>query len=457
MTNEAEQTGPADLPAEAAAVGACMLDGAVAVPLASAILRASDFTDVRLAVMFSGLCGLSRDGLAVDMIGLRNRMQADGTWAKLGDDPLGWFERVSSTVPSAANVEYYAHIVADAARARAVAQATSIATARLMDGRTWRSPSAVDDAVASITQASVRDGEPRASLAEDLAAVMDEMGIHGVEIPTGIERVDKAYGGLHAGELVILAALTSHGKSSLCLQVASTVADQRPVLFVSCEMSRKEMLWRLLAQTTGHPLDDLRRGTAYQFNPKQIDAARDRILTTPLEMLSGSKVRPLDVRAAAMRLKREFGDLGLIVVDYIQRMRGDRRSYSTRQAEIEDVSDALKDAAMESGCAVIAAAQFNRGANEGGGRPRMHQLRDSGRLEQDADAVWILHWDDAVAKRLPQAELLPAELHIDKARNGIAGVYAALKFERPTTTFWEDLDDHTTERVGRRRSVDGVS
>ena len=435
---------PLDRSAEAALVGSCILD-ATCIPIVAGMVQPPDFTDLRLGLMYASILPLSEQGGAIDIPRLRNRMQADGTWGHMGDDGTEFCIQILESLPSAANAEHYARIVANAARARRVASACEAGLAKLMDGRTWRKPENLDTIASDVDKAATSNTLDDGALEADLETIVGQMGKLEMEIPTGIERYDRKYGGLHAGEYIVLAALTSRGKSSLAGHIAYTVAESRPVLYVTCEMPRRQLLWRMLSQQTGVPIRDMQAGKGYEFNRQRIDDVRAKLATMPLRIVGGVAT-PANIRSAAMGIRRRQGDLALVVVDYLQLLHGDGRYKGSREAEVSDISGRLRALALEVPCAVLALAQFNRQGNEGG-RPYMHQIRETGRIEQDADTVWVLHWDWPKTPR-GAGVAIDADLHVDKARSGEAGAKNALQFVRDCTRFFEVTDNHSTRALG---------
>lgn len=442
---------PIDRVAEAACVGSCMLEGS-RIPLVAAVLPPDAFADPACRLVWEALQALSEAGIPVDMIATRNRMQQTGTWAQVGEDhgrALDSLIRLAESVPSAANAEFYGRQVADAARARAVWGELQAGIDLLeIDGQ-WRDPAKVDAVLAAVERA----GSYRASDLETLAEVLDPMlesGISTDAAPSGIDWIDSRHGGLVAGSYVVLAALTSGGKTSLALQIAAIVAGVRPVLIVSCEMTKRSVALRMLSQASAIPVQEL-RGRGLEYNRPRVEACVDKLRKLKLHIVGGGGLTPTAIRGAALRVKRRRGDLALVVVDYLQLLHGDGR-YQGREAEVSDMSGRLKALAVEQNCCVLALAQFNREASQTGAmkRPRMHQLRESGRLEQDADSVWILHWE-----RPPDFpdRMHAAALYVDKAREGPTGM-VPLQWLPNVTTFSQVVSGQTLP-IGVKERADG--
>jgi replicative DNA helicase len=251
-------------------------------------------------------------------------------------------------------------------------------------------------------------------------------------LPTGFPRLDRMLNGLRPGQLVILAARPSMGKSAFALNIAANIAlrHARPVGIFTLEMSKQELLNRLIATEAKTPLERLlgREGPSRE----QLDAihqAAARIDAAPLYIDEASTLTALEMRARARRLRSRCPDLGLIVVDYLQLMTSGSRS-DNRQQEVSEISRSLKVLAGELKIPVIALSQLSRESEKRRGTkdrlPRLSDLRDSGAIEQDADVVIFIHRERAPETREIQAHRgLPepeeAIVRIGKHRNGPVG------------------------------------
>ena len=253
-----------------------------------------------------------------------------------------------------------------------------------------------------------------------------------VGLRTGFPKLDRATRGLQPGQLMVVGARPGRGKSSLALNIARAVtlgAEPAPVLFVSLEMPPRDLLARLVADLAGVPM-----GAAHSpVREKEIARALDLVRAAPLHFHCGGRsLRDIagSIRAAAVR-----HGIRLAAVDYLQLVEPDKRT-DNRANDLATVSGALKATAMESGVPVLALAQLNREAE--GAEPSLRHLRESGAIEQDADAVLLLHR----MKDDEEADVLPYSAILAKNRNGPTGRFP-LQFRRTLCRFEQPYDDRT--------------
>jgi len=241
-------------------------------------------------------------------------------------------------------------------------------------------------------------------------------------IPTGFFDLDRMTSGLHDSDLIIIAARPSMGKTAFALSIAHNVAvrEGKSVAFFSLEMSKEQIVTRLISQDSQIPLHNIRTG---YLRPHEIDAfleSADRIKEAPLYIDDTPGISILEMRAKARRLKSEKG-LDLIVVDYLQLMRGIRKTES-RQQEVSEISRSLKALAKELNIPVIALSQLSRQVeHRADKRPQLSDLRESGSIEQDADVVMFIHRPEVYKKNPDPEEQGMAEIIIAKQRNGPTG------------------------------------
>jgi len=241
-------------------------------------------------------------------------------------------------------------------------------------------------------------------------------------IPTGFYELDRMTSGLHESDLVIIAARPSMGKTAFALSIAYNVAvkEGRSVAFFSLEMSKEQIVTRLISQDSQIPLHNIRTG---YLRPHEIDAfleSADRIKEAPLYIDDTPGISILEMRAKARRLKAEKG-LDLVVVDYLQLMRGIKRTES-RQQEVSEISRSLKALAKELNVPVIALSQLSRQVeHRADKRPQLSDLRESGSIEQDADVVMFIHRPEVYKKNPDPEEQGIAEIIVAKQRNGPTG------------------------------------
>jgi replicative DNA helicase len=238
--------------------------------------------------------------------------------------------------------------------------------------------------------------------------------------PTGFTKFDELTTGLHAGDLMIVAGRPGMGKTSFAMNIAEHVSIERrlPTAVFSMEMPAEQLAFRVLSSFGRIDAQDLRKGDLDDHGMSRLISAEGLLREAPLYIDETGALTPMDLRARARRIKQRYG-LGLIVVDYIQLMQGNRNSDS-RVNEISEISRSLKALAKELSVPVVALSQLSR-AVEGrdNKRPRMSDLRESGGIEQDADVIVFVYRDEYYNKESPDRGT--AEIIIAKQRNGPTG------------------------------------
>ena len=243
-------------------------------------------------------------------------------------------------------------------------------------------------------------------------------------IPTGYYELDRMTSGLHDSDLIIIAARPSMGKTALAISIAYNVAvkEGKSVAFFSLEMSKEQIVTRLIAQDSKIPLHNIRNG---YLRPHEVDAlieSADRIKEAPFYIDDTPSMTIVEMRAKARRLKLEKG-LSLIIVDYLQLMKGIKETES-RQQEVSEVSRSLKSLAKELNVPVIALSQLSRQVEQRADkRPQLSDLRESGSIEQDADVVIFIHRPEVYKKNPDPEERGIAEIIVAKQRNGPTGKF----------------------------------
>jgi replicative DNA helicase len=247
-------------------------------------------------------------------------------------------------------------------------------------------------------------------------------------LPTGYVDLDLQLTGLHAGELLILAARPGVGKTSLAMNIAMHVAlkEERAVGIFSLEMPADQLLMRLLASAARVDMKKLRGGRMTPHDEEKFQEVAGALFNAPLFIDDTGSLSPFDLRAKARRLKQKHDKLGLIVVDYLQLMH-QKGKVESRQLEVSEISRSLKALAKELEVPIIALSQLNRKVEERkGGKPMLSDLRESGAIEQDADVVMFIHREDDEDEDgngggYSARTSIPVELIVAKQRNGPTG------------------------------------
>jgi replicative DNA helicase len=415
-----DRTPPQDMAAEQSVLGA-MLISKDAIADVSETLRGVDFYRPANETIHDAIIDLYGRNEPVDMVTVAAELQRRGELQKIGGAP--YLHTLTANVPIAANAAFYAEIVAEKAVLR-----------RLVDAGTkivqigYAGEGEVDDIV-DVAQAEIfkisekRSSEDYAPLADFMHSVVDEIeaisnreaGLYG--IPTGFAVLDDLTNGLHAGQMIIVAARPAMGKSTLALDFcrAASIHNGLASVFFSLEMTRSEIAMRLLSAEARIPLNHIRNGNMNDDDWNKLARKMGDISSAPMFIDDSPNMTMMEIRSKARRLKQKH-DLKLIVIDYMQLMSSGKKVES-RQLEVSEFSRNIKLLAKELEVPIIALSQLNRGPEQRGDkRPMMSDLRESGSLEQDADMVILLHRDDVYEKESTRPG--EADLIVAKHRNG---------------------------------------
>ncbi|MGF1645719.1 MAG: replicative DNA helicase [Kineosporiaceae bacterium] len=415
-----ERMPPQDVLAEQSVLGGMLLSKDAIADVAE-VLQAADFYRPAHEMIFGAILDLFARGEPADPVTVADMLARQGTLSRVGGAP--YLHSLVATVPTAANAAYYGRIVRDKAVLRRLVEAgTRIATmGYAADG------GEVEDLV-NRAQAEVYgvgasrvhdDYRPLSETLEATLAELEEMsGRDGAMtgVPTGFTELDHLTNGLHAGQMIVIAARPAMGKSTVGLDIARSAALHHglPTVIFSLEMGRTEITTRLLSAEAAIKLQALRTGRLAEDDWTKIARVMGRANDAPLFIDDSPNMTLAEIRAKCRRLRQQHG-LKLVVVDYLQLMTSGKRVES-RQQEVSEFSRALKLLAKELDVPVIAISQLNRGPEQRTDkRPQMSDLRESGSIEQDADMVILLHREDAYEKESRPGE---ADFIVAKHRNG---------------------------------------
>ncbi|MDR2974438.1 MAG: replicative DNA helicase [Propionibacteriaceae bacterium] len=409
---------PQDVAAEQSVLGA-MLMSKDAIANVMAILRGNDFYRPAHELIFETILDLYSKGEPADAITVAAELTKRGEIARVGGHV--YIHDLLAAVSIAANATYYADIVREKAILRRLVDA-SIRIAQLGYAGQGDVEGIVDQAQQAIYEvtdgASTEDYRPVAELLQDTWDEMDALASHGgrfAGVPTGFTDLDGLTNGLHAGQMIIVAARPAIGKSTLALDFARNAAihNKMTTAIFSLEMSASEIMMRLLSAEASVPLENIRTGRLSDYWD-QLSKVSSKLSVSPLFIDDSPNLTMMEIRAKARRLKQNH-DLKLVVIDYIQLMSSGRKVES-RQLEVSDFSRQIKLMAKELDIPVIAISQLNRGTEaRTDKKPLLSDLRESGSLEQDADVVILLHRQDFYNKEDRPGE---ADLIVAKHRNG---------------------------------------
>jgi len=285
-----------------------------------------------------------------------------------------------------------------------------------------------------ISEATARQGQGPVDLNPLLSRVFERIdhlyhsdnqsGITGV--PTGYVDIDQKTSGLQPGDLIIIAGRPSMGKTALALNIAEHVAvdEALPVVVFSMEMSGTQLANRLLGSIAHVDQHKMRSGKLNDEEWSRLSGAMSKLHEAPISIDEAGALTVLEVRARARRLKRRYGKLGLVIIDYIQLMESTSKG-EHRAGEVAEISRSLKAMAKELECPVVALSQLNRAVDgRPDKRPNMSDLRESGAIEQDADVIFFIYRQAVYTPDMPLEEAAIAEVIIGKQRNGPIGVVA---------------------------------
>ncbi|WP_084436020.1 replicative DNA helicase [Aldersonia kunmingensis] len=413
---------PQDMAAEQSVLGGMLLSkDAIADVLE--VLRPGDFYRPAHQSVYDAILDLYARGEPADPVTVSAELDRRGELRRIGGAP--YLVTLTQTVPTAANAAYYANIVAEKAILRRLVEAGTRIVQYGYSGADGQDVNeVVDRAQAEVYEVTERrTAEDFVPLEELLQPTMDEIdaiasrGGISAGVPTGFTELDEVTNGLHPGQMIIVAARPGVGKSTLGMDFmrSCSVKHGLPSVIFSLEMSRTEIVMRLLSAEAKIKLGDMRSGRMSDDDWTRLARRMSEISEAPLFVDDSPNLTMMEIRAKARRLKQRHG-LKLVVVDYLQLMTSGKKVES-RQQEVSEFSRSLKLLAKELEVPVVAICQLNRGPEQRTDKkPMVSDLRESGSLEQDADMVILLHRPDAFERDDPRGG--EADLILGKHRNG---------------------------------------
>ncbi|MGP2528567.1 replicative DNA helicase [Acidaminococcus sp. LBK-2] len=435
-----ERIPPQNIEAEQSVLGAMLLSRE-AIDKAGEILSEGDFYRPDNRIIFSAIMDLHSRNEAVDLVTVTEELRKMGKLDAIGGTTA--ITALSNAVPTAANVVYHAKIVEEKAlRRQLINAATEVAASGYEEEADIAQT--IDQAEQKILAVANRKHAGGVVKIKDIVKsamarieeLYDSKDAY-TGLPTGFTDFDKMTSGLQPSDLIIVAARPSMGKSSLVLNIAEHVALKggKSVAFFSLEMSKEQLVQRLLCSEAGIDASRLRIGQLQESEWPNLVSAADKLSSAKIMMDDTPGMTALEMRSKARRWKNENG-LDLIIVDYLQLMQGSsKRASDNRQQEMSDISRSLKGLARELNVPVIALSQLSRSVEQRTSkRPMLSDLRESGALEQDADIVCFIYRDDYYNPDTEQKNV--AELIVAKHRNGPVGT-VQLFFRKDITRFYD--------------------
>ena len=431
-----KRTPPNDAMAEQAVVGAMINDNEM-IPQAAEIITAADFYQPRYAKLFETIIKMNDEHQPVDIITLSDKLTELGVPQEESD--IKFLRELTQSVPTSARCKYYADIVAKKATLRRLLKVSDeIANECYSDGNTLEN--ILDNSEKLIYDISqkrrVRD---YVDIRETVMQVLNnieassKLGGRVTGIPTGYFDLDYKTAGFQKSDLLLLAARPSMGKTALALNIAEHVIlkERIPTVFFSLEMSREQLVNRLISMNSRVDAQSIRTGNLKSEEwGSLVQSARELGESTLIiDDTPGISVR--EMRSKCRKLKMDKG-LGFIIIDYLQLMTAGGKGTESRQQEISEISRSLKALAREINCPVLALSQLSRDVEKRDNkRPQLSDLRESGAIEQDADVVMFIYRDEYYNKESEKKGI--AEVIIGKQRNGPTGTVelgAQLQYSR---------------------------
>ena len=415
----ADRTPPQDIPAEQSVLGAMLLSKE-AVGEVTEVLKGRDFYRLAHEFIYEAIMDLYGRGEPADAITVADQLGKLGHLGQVGGHI--YLHELVSSVSVTANAGYYAEIVRDKAILRRLVDA-SLRISQMGYQAEGDVSAIVDRAQQAIYEVAENkaseDYQPLSELVESTLDEIESLSQHGVMagVPTGFVDLDHLTNGLHAGQMIIVAARPGMGKSTLGLDLARSASIKHGLcsVFFSLEMTKSEIVMRLISAEAGVPLNHIRKGEMKDEDWNRIANKTAQVSRAPLFIDDSPNLTMMEIRAKARRLKQRY-DLKLVIIDYMQLMSSGKRVES-RQIEVSEFSRQIKLLAKELEVPVVALSQLNRGPeSRQDKKPMLSDLRESGSLEQDADVVILLHREDAYDKQSPRAG--EADFIIAKHRNG---------------------------------------
>lgn len=417
-----DRVSPQNLEAEQSVLGAILLEND-AVIKAIEILTTSDFYRESHRKIFNAMIGLFEKNEAIDIITVADSLKKNNELDAVGG--VTYLHGLVSLVPTAANIKYHSKLIKEKALLRGLLNsATEIAA------KVYESPLDADELV-DFAERSIFDiSDKRTKTAFYTLKEIIKGSFQMIEqlydkkeaitgISSGFHDLDNLTTGFQHGDLVIIGGRPSMGKTALGLNIAQHVGldMKEPVAIFSLEMSKEQLAIRMLCSEAMIDSNNVRKGIIKKEDWHKLTSAAGRLAEAPVFIDDSSGISVLEMRAKARRLKMEQKGLSLVVVDYLQLMRG-RGNFERREQEISEISRSLKGLAKELEVPVIALSQLNRGVeSRNDKRPTLADLRESGAIEQDADVIIFLYRDEVYNKDNPSNKG-KAEIIVAKQRNG---------------------------------------
>lgn len=423
--NYADRALPHNKEAEQSVLGSA-LSSTNAVGIACEILGPEDFYFEQNKEIYIAMLELFNENIPIDIVTVSDRLNQHDKLDSIGG--VQYLSSLVAGVPTTGNVEYYAKIIKDKATLRYLIYSSQSILNIAYDEQdtTERILDLAEQRILDVSSGNVKNDIVHIS--DVMMNTYDEMvqnslnkgGITGVS--TGFHGLNNATGGLHGGELIIVAGRPGMGKSSFAVNIAeyASIHNNIPIAIFNLEMSKNMIVNRIICSQAMVDSQNVRKGEIAAEDWQQICSVIDKLSSAPIYIDDSSSITVSEIKAKCRRLK-QTKNLGLVIIDYLQLMQGSGRS-DNRQQEISDISRSLKVMAKELDVPVIALSQLSRTSeSRSDKRPMLSDLRESGAIEQDADVVIFLYRDEYYNKESADKNI--AEVIIAKQRSGSTGTF----------------------------------
>ena len=434
---------PQNIEAEQAVLGAVLIESTV-INQVLEILIPEDFYKEAHRKIFNSMIDLDRENKPIDLLTLFDHLKSNGNLLEeVGES--SYLTYLTELVPTTENVNYYAKLVKEKSIIRKLVLAASDIAHRGndenidLDEFIDRAEQTILDIAQNKIKPSFYDSRELAVKALEIIEQLHARKELITGIPTGFEKLDYLTSGLQPADLVIIAGRPGLGKTSLTLNIAAYAAMEHgtSIGIFSLEMTKEQLMLRMLSNKSKVNYSNIRSGYIKDEDLEKLVHAADEIGQAKIYIDDTPAISVLEIRAKTRRQKRDKG-LDMIIVDYLQLMRGSRRVES-REREIAEISGSLKALAKELSIPVIAVSQLSRQTEtRSDRRPQLSDLRESGAIEQDADLVLFIHRAD-VYRKDPEEKDGIAEIIIGKQRNGPTGTVKLAFLERQGVPSFENL------------------
>lgn len=434
---------PQNIEAEQAVLGAVLIESTV-INQVLEILIPEDFYKEAHRKIFNSMIDLDRENKPIDLLTLFDHLKSNGNLLEeVGES--SYLTYLTELVPTTENVNYYAKLVKEKSIIRKLVMAASDIAHRGndenidLDEFIDRAEQTILDIAQNKIKPSFYDSRELAAKALEIIEQLHARKELITGIPTGFEKLDYLTSGLQPADLVIIAGRPGLGKTSLTLNIAAYAAMEHgtSIGIFSLEMTKEQLMLRMLSNKSKVNYSNIRSGYIKDEDLEKLVHAADELGQAKIYIDDTPAISVLEIRAKTRRQKRDKG-LDMIIVDYLQLMRGSRRVES-REREIAEISGSLKALAKELSIPVIAVSQLSRQTEtRSDRRPQLADLRESGAIEQDADLVLFIHRAD-VYRKDPEEKDGIAEIIIGKQRNGPTGTVKLAFLERQGVPSFENL------------------